>query len=378
MRSSSSAGSRKQPWLIRKHHQMRTISFGLLFVATCIHSLDASYGTATWCWLVAVLLIYPQLQYLRSRQLKDPVASEMTNLDIDSFLLGMFAASLAYPLWIAYSAMSGTFANSAINKGWRGVGSALLAMLAGATLWRLIFGWQFSPQTSWMTTLFCIACLTAYLLAMYQIGFGRNEQLRRVRSALRQRELELTTTNETLTESMRAVTALQGQLQEMAIRDSLTGLHNRRYMDMSLQSETKRCKREAKPLALIMFDVDYFKDFNDHYGHLAGDECLKQVAEVLKMMARRPGDMAARYGGEEFVLLLVDTDFLSATRIAEQVRTQVEALGLAHSGSPLRRVTLSAGVALMNANSSSTVDTLLRDADAAMYRAKHSGRNQIH
>ena len=164
---------------------------------------------------------------------------------------------------------------------------------------------------------------------------------------------------------------------QLATRDELTGLANRRSLNEVLASEWARAKRSGQPLALAMIDIDHFKRYNDHYGHQAGDECLKRIARDIQMNARRTGDLAARYGGEEFLLILPDADAAVALRLAEGLRKSIESLDLPHAHSPAGKVTVSVGVAALDDACYPDAESLLRAADDALYRAKDLGRNQV-
>jgi diguanylate cyclase (GGDEF)-like protein len=165
--------------------------------------------------------------------------------------------------------------------------------------------------------------------------------------------------------------------QILAIQDELTGLANRRRLNVILAKEWARVSRTRQTLALVMLDVDQFKDYNDRYGHQAGDECLRRVARVLQASAQRAGDLAARYGGEEFLLVLANTDTTAAMRVAESVRQAVESLAIAHAQTSAGKVTVSAGVAVLTNASYANAESLLRAADDALYLAKAGGRNQV-
>lgn len=167
------------------------------------------------------------------------------------------------------------------------------------------------------------------------------------------------------------------KLAALSITDGLTGLANRRRFDEVLADEYARFRRTGQPLALVMLDVDYFKKYNDRYGHQAGDDCLKAVANMFKAQARRAGDLVARYGGEEFVILLADTDISIAQGIAERVRLSIEAIEIPHEMSSFGKVTVSVGLAVMTSDSDTDAEGLLRLADEALYRAKHEGRNRV-
>lgn len=169
----------------------------------------------------------------------------------------------------------------------------------------------------------------------------------------------------------------QLQLEQLASRDPLTGLANRRAFDERLEQEWQRGRRAGGALAMVMLDVDHFKTYNDNCGHPEGDTCLRSVSSVLAGVAARTGDLAARYGGEEFVLVLPGTNEAGARAVAERVRVAIEALGIAHPASSAAPVvTVSVGVAVANAWHTRAADLVAR-ADAALYRAKKLGRNRV-
>ncbi len=356
---------------------MRTASFAAVFVATSLHIYGKSYGLVAWASSAALFLVYPHVQYWRACRADDPLRVEMRNLLVDSVLLGAAVAALEFPLWITVCAMLGVFTNGAANKGWRGVGEAMVAALGGALAWIAAAGFKLSPYTDWPTTLFCIVGLIAYLLVLGNLGFTRNLQLRSTREELQLREKDLLTANETLLRNLQEIAGLQEQLREQANRDPLTGLYNRRFLDSTLERELARCRRDGHSLSLIMLDVDYFKKYNDRYGHQAGDECLRSVARTLQESAKRASDLAARYGGEEFSLVLADTDAAVAQRLAETVRQSIEALDMPHEQSRTGKVTISVGVATMTNAAYQDAESLFRAADEALYRAKQGGRNQV-
>ena len=168
------------------------------------------------------------------------------------------------------------------------------------------------------------------------------------------------------------------RLRVLAYMDGLTGIANRRYFDQQLKAEWWRCRRSGKPLALVLLDIDYFKQFNDLYGHQQGDECLRAVAATLRGQLGRSHDLVARYGGEEFVCLLPECDLAGATLKAQALCRAVQALGIAHAGSAVAGVvTISLGVACQVPDGASTPEALLARADAHLYRSKSQGRNQV-
>ncbi|CAN7738134.1 diguanylate cyclase domain-containing protein [Caballeronia sp. 15715] len=172
---------------------------------------------------------------------------------------------------------------------------------------------------------------------------------------------------------------LQGDLlRASALLDGLTGVANRRKFDEDVQTDWRQCLRESAPLSLILIDIDYFKLYNDRYGHQAGDNCLKLVARTLFEALRRPYDKLARYGGEEFACLLPKTELAGASAIAERMRARVSELNVEHLGSEVDQVvTISLGVASMVPTPSVTPELLLKAADQQLYEAKRTGRARV-
>ncbi|MBV7540613.1 diguanylate cyclase [Acidovorax sp. sic0104] len=192
---------------------------------------------------------------------------------------------------------------------------------------------------------------------------------------LRQRNRELQALVDERTE---ALAQANRRLELLSNTDGLTGIANRRHFDEALAREWARAQRARAPLALIMLDVDVFKHFNDHYGHLAGDACLQALALTLAQTgARREGDVAARFGGEEFVVLLPGSDLEAAADVARHIQQAIVQLALPHEGSPHGIVTVSFGVASLHPQRDQLPEELVRQADRAMYRAKQGGRHRI-
>ncbi|TFW18399.1 sensor domain-containing diguanylate cyclase [Duganella callida] len=182
-----------------------------------------------------------------------------------------------------------------------------------------------------------------------------------------------------LREARDALESANRTLERQAMQDGLTGLANRRQFDVTLGNEFSRATRGGGTLAFIMIDVDYFKQYNDLYGHSAGDEVLRAVSKLIRALTpRRPGDLTARYGGEEIGILLPSTDASGAWAVAERIREAVEHLQLPHDGSPFGQVTLSAGVAMLAPRRGEHLAGMLVEAaDKALYQAKSQGRNRV-
>ncbi|WP_310446660.1 sensor domain-containing diguanylate cyclase [Thiobacillus sp.] len=184
--------------------------------------------------------------------------------------------------------------------------------------------------------------------------------------------------SEKLRRELFSVIEVEQALEYLVRLDSLTGIPNRRLFEEELSKEWARTKRNHAPFSLIMADIDHFKEYNDHYGHPAGDLCLVEVAQAMHHALSRPGDVVARIGGEEFAFLLPQTDLSGAISVAEQIRERILALNLPHEASPVAsHVTLSFGVSSSELTSVSSAGELIRTSDIALYEAKRCGRNQI-
>ena len=209
------------------------------------------------------------------------------------------------------------------------------------------------------------------------IALPNRDELRRVAVSFNDmsRQLEIRTAQER--EHALALQTLNGQLEKLSTTDALTGIANRRSFDTTLVNEWSRAARLGQPLALALIDVDWFKKYNDTYGHQAGDACLVRVAQVLERCMGRTGDLVARYGGEEFALIALNCDGKHALGIAEKICSELEALALTHSASHTGVVTVSVGISSVVPKADETPYALVKAADQALYLAKEKGRNQV-
>lgn len=171
---------------------------------------------------------------------------------------------------------------------------------------------------------------------------------------------------------------LNMKLEQASYTDTLTGLSNRRYFNMVYEREFKRAKRQSIPFAFMMIDIDFFKQYNDTYGHIMGDDALHAVADTMKQTFQRPGDFTFRLGGEEFGIILTDTDCQQAKQMAEKLRQNIERRSIEHLGSKVSKIlTLSIGAVCIVPSSNLCDDDLIHSADSNLYAAKERGRNQI-
>ncbi|WP_020682116.1 GGDEF domain-containing protein [Marinobacterium rhizophilum] len=400
-----------------QHEQTPVALFGGAFVSACAGGYYWWLTEQTFYiyWMLAVaLVILSRLALFLSFSAWRRGASEKA---VDSAIwrrlhaLGFTAAALTWStisLYVEYSlpfadaaliyvCLAGMVAGSVVSTA--SVSPRMFLVFASIALLplALVLLISFEPQKIAMG-LVCLGFFVFSLRAIYRIadifeGFVAsgvvNEQLLR---ELRQEQRQVLKLNEQLREDIeiRARTeqqlrvekqraeSLAEKLYELSSIDGLTEIPNRRYFDEHFAEEWSRALRVQSVLSLIICDIDYFKNFNDRYGHLMGDDCLKAVARTLDLHARRAGDTVTRFGGEEFAIILPGIGLQDACMLAEQMREAVMALGISHGDSPVsKQVTISMGVACTIPRKDSRPAELLRHADEALYRAKHQGRNQV-
>ena len=217
------------------------------------------------------------------------------------------------------------------------------------------------------------------VLAQMMISAIERRSRRDLIAAHNRLEQEVEDRTAALTDAKQKLEQANRELQGMATTDVLTGLANRRHFDQVITTQWRRCSREGQSLGLLLFDIDYFKDYNDRNGHLAGDECLAQLGGMLNSLkiARRPGDLIARYGGEEFVVILSNCTEEYAEDIAQQLCSATRLMAIPHHRpTPMSSVTISVGYAVEHKLRNSSVEELLERADKALYAAKSAGRNR--
>lgn len=242
--------------------------------------------------------------------------------------------------------------------------ATFLVLLIGAAYVTFLAHWR--PQATEIVVVYTIFYATASAMALFA-GYGvehaaRQQFLQGRLLALKQSELELA----------------NRRLTELADQDGLTGIANRRHFDLQLAAEWSRALRGGYPLSLLLIDLDYFKKYNDTYGHLAGDDCLIVVGSVLRAHSQRSGDVAARYGGEEFAMILPATSREDAEELGWRIVRDMVAYRIPHKSSPVSGVmTASVGVATVVPSPLASTRDLLAAADEALYRAKGNGRNRV-
>lgn len=354
-------------WTVQTNYRLRVASFINMFASVAFHGWDKGYSPVFWGLIVLQLLVYPHLAYRYACRSAHSQQAEIKNLTADCLFFGLLVAALQFPLWIAFTVFIASTLNITISRGVPGLLRSQLAFWGGALISVLLCGWHPALETGWPATVMCLIGNVVYMAAIGIAAYSRNQQLRETREALRAGE-------HTLKQQLTEIQVLQEQLKEQAVRDPLTGLYNRRFLDSIVGRELARAEREGLSIAVMMVDVDHFKQVNDRYGHPGGDEVLRNLAALL-LEKIRVIDVPCRYGGEEFLLLLPSMAQEFALVRAEQCRKAFSELEVP-SGGDCIRATISVGIACYPQHGE-TFAELTRCADVALYRAKQEGRNRV-
>jgi len=237
-------------------------------------------------------------------------------------------------------------------------------------------------QFSWLTLLILLLNLLMVFLTFYQEKPNDEENTTNTEAEVQpieeQDELEGKVQERTLelNIALQELEEANKELQEKNTLDELTGLYNRRFYDQKILAEYRRSRRNLTPLSLVIIDIDHFKQVNDNYGHLAGDECLVAVSACIKQCMRRSADISCRYGGEEFCLILPETDSNGALALAEELRKSIEACQVSYNSTDIK-LTVSCGVSTYKQQKNVQPEHIFSIADKALYQAKNNGRNQV-
>jgi diguanylate cyclase (GGDEF)-like protein len=332
-------------------------------------------------WLgIAFLLVFAVLTHL--------VLDPQTSRKLDLIRIGAFAPLLLVALAVVHSRWYERFYSLVcmIGAPLFGIGSVAVAVIAAADGVSLLsavvlvtiyiyfmLGMTFYPALASALIVFGAYALAAWMIELPTASMVIDLSVlafTNVIGAMVGYTLERTNRTNFLEERL---------LIETASRDGLTGIHNRRFFDEHIDTLWPQAVRDRSPLVLLLVDIDHFKAYNDYYGHQAGDECLRQVAECLGRCARRPLDITARYGGEEFAVVLYDARRSHAEEAARRIRDGIEALGLEHVACPgaMKRLTVSIGVACVEPVPGRSCFGFIQLADEALYAAKERGRDRV-
>ncbi|WP_295532416.1 sensor domain-containing diguanylate cyclase [uncultured Pseudacidovorax sp.] len=355
-----SRGKPRVYWLVSMNRRNRGIFYVLLFLAVGSHLAVVGASFTAWALLALQFLLYPQFAYFAAVRSEDQRKAEHRNQLLDGFWAGCWMAGLGFPLWISFTMFAGACLHMVVFYGLRGLPMVLGAMGLGAGMVALTGNWSGTHfDTDLRTTALSMVSLTLFFVTYALDGYRR---------AMYQHASEMK-----LRAQVEEIKALQARLYEQTMCDPLTGLFNRRHLEKALPSAIESAQAEGHELALLIVDIDHFKNVNDRYGHDVGDEVLKSVASIMQTAAQ-PEELVYRYGGEEFVILLPGCTADAAMRRAEQLRSQFLQTPLV-LGEGAIHGTLSCGISVYPTHGANARE-LLRSADAALYRAKAKGRNR--
>lgn len=242
-----------------------------------------------------------------------------------------------------------------------------------------LFGSQFGTvAAAAIGTAICVVAVVATATGLHRTDLVRREAMARIRDLNARHEQQIEERTKQLSKSLEKLDEANKKLEQLSQHDALTGVANRRSFDLYLGSQIAVARRHNRTVSLVMCDVDAFKAYNDHYGHQAGDQILKQVAAAIQSSSKRTADIVARYGGEEFAIILPETGINGAMRVAEAARQAVTQLKITHAYSPAGPyVSISGGVAAMIWQGETTAQQLIAAADKLLYEAKRLGRNRM-
>lgn len=349
-------------WIVRMNWKNRSIFFILLALTVASHMADRHPGPIAWLLLVLQFVVYPHVLYLWTRRLPQQRQrqAEVRNMLLDGLGFGLWCSFLGLPLWITFTMYISVSMNLLVFESFRGWVQATLCMALGIAVMHGLQPTPWQADTTLLTTGLSMFTLGLYILAFAYDAYLRATSLHRHRAQLRQQ--------------LEANHRLQAQLTELALRDPLTGLYNRRYLDETMQLQLQRCAAIGSGAAVLLLDIDHFKQINDRHGHAVGDQLLQTLAQLL-LRNCRAGDTACRYGGDEFLLLLTEVTPEAALARAQQLR-QDFTVQLSQKKDQSLSTTLSCGLALLPDHGSEPA-RLIQHADQALYQAKLRGRNAV-
>jgi diguanylate cyclase len=350
--------------LARRTYLPRTVGLGI--GALCAGAGLYQASAPAWVWVVMVVYCFawPHIALRLSLRSASPYAAERRNLLADSLAGGFWAVAMAFNVLPSVLLLAALAMNNLATGGARLFGQGVVAHLAGAGAALLVLGLKFQPESSFLTVLLCVPFLLSYPLVLGVVMYRLSIELSRRKDAL-------------LIEKRRADEANLARtraLAELASRDELTGLFNRRHMSELLAQQRLACQRAGDGFAVALVDLDHFKRINDSHGHAVGDSVLRAFAEQAGA-AMRGTDTVGRWGGEEFLVIYPRSTAHEAAQGLARLRERVAtAVVTTPSGQPL---TFTVSIGLTEHVPPESVDAMVERADRAMYQAKSQGRNRM-
>ena len=350
--------------LARRTYLPRTVGLGI--GALCAGAGLYQANAPDWVW--AVMLVYcfawPHIALRISLRSASPYAAEHRNLMVDSFAGGVWPVAMAFNVLPSVLLLAALAMNNFASGGARLFGKGVLAHLAGAVTALLLLGPKFLPESNFTTVLLCVPFLLSYPLVLGVVMYRLSIELSRRKDELVLEKRRADEANLTKTRV----------LAELAARDELTGLFNRRHMSELLAQHRAACQRSGEGFAVALVDLDHFKRINDSHGHAVGDSVLRAFAEQAGA-AMRGTDTVGRWGGEEFLVIYPRSTAHEAAQGATRLREHVAAAVVATPGG--QPLTFTVSIGLTEHVPSESVEALVERADRAMYQAKSQGRNRV-
>lgn len=351
-------------WIVRQNRRQRTFFYPVLALIFGVQLHDV--GAPFWAWplLLTHFFIYPQWVYAHARRQPDAECQrrvELRYMEFDNFLYALWFVGLDFALWPCFILLLAAAMSMVAYHGMSGLARLLIGLLPGLLAGAAVF-WPLRPQPE---TSAAVTALSMLGLAIFLMMYARDAY---------QRSRSLYDSRQRMHRQLDEIRVLQAQLREVALRDPLTGLHNRRHLSEALPGALARCARRKQPLTLVMIDIDHFKHVNDTCGHAAGDAMLIALARLLQGHVRR-GDTVCRMGGEEFLLVLENAALERAWARMQALRVAFADLVVMHETLALH-ATISCGLAALPEHGRDA-PSLIEAADRALYAAKAAGRNQL-
>lgn len=323
--------------------RMLGLGTGVLAIAGVLYENGAS--PLTWAALLANGYLWPHVAYLLASRSRDPEQAEYRNLVVDSVCGGIWIAVMQFNLLPSTLLAVMLSADKIGVGGWRFLGRTATFQGVACLLTAAVLGFPFQPQTTMLSIVCSLPFMFAYPMALSTAAYALG------RKVVRQNRM----------------------LDRLNRTDALTGLWNRMHWEEAALNELTRCARTGRPAALLLMDIDHFKDINDNHGHPIGDVVLRRIGAILRASVREI-DTPARFGGDEFGVVLAEAGLAEANEVAERIRAAVE--GTHFDGIPSLHCTVSIGVAVANPQLGD-VATWISHADAVLYRSKQTGRNRV-
>lgn len=357
--------------LSRRFYLSRLIGYLLGFIPIGTTFYRHGVGVPYWICLVTVCAIWPSFAYFVAIHSHNHNKAELKNFNVDAFWMSMSLPIMSFSCLPGLVIVEMYLLTIIAAAGFKFLIRNLLFFLLGIIILLPFIGIHVKYE---LDPIIAISCIPPILLYPMVIAFAMNS----VASQDYKAKVKIESQKIKLEEAYEQIKRQRDILDDLSNIDGLTGIANRRRFDEYLNLQWKNAVRSKSPLSAIMIDIDHFKAYNDFYGHISGDECLKKIAKTILGTVKRPNDMVARYGGEEFVCLLPVTELEGAVGMAEKMRQNVMALAIVHEKSTVAPcVTISLGAASINPLKESSSSVLIEAADKALYEAKKSARNCV-